>query len=290
MDTETYTILSKMGLPKIILIKLEDFEDKELLKAKGNRTLVEYYFTCTPSLPRYILKNENVESVAYLDADLYFYSSPESIYKEFSNSSVMIIPHRFPQEHKNLENTKGIYNVGMLIFKNNKYGLECLEWWRKSCLEWCHNYYEDGKFGDQLYLNDWPKRFKEICVLQNLGANVASWNVKQYSFHKETNVIYGNEKSTGKIFHLIFYHFHGFKLYKIFNTVKTTGVTTKDVRNLIFKKYLETAREAVSEIKKCNNQSLFYGFEKSHKYFIRKIKKIALNNGKMLAYFHNKKS
>jgi len=45
-----YEILKQKRLENIFLLKLEDIErgDDELLKAKSNRTLVEYYFTLTP--------------------------------------------------------------------------------------------------------------------------------------------------------------------------------------------------------------------------------------------------
>ena len=85
MDDDTYHILSEMQLPQVHLIALTEFErdDKLLLQAKANRSLIEYYFTCTPSLPIYILNHiPEVDLITYLDADLYFFSSIEPIYRE----------------------------------------------------------------------------------------------------------------------------------------------------------------------------------------------------------------
>jgi len=133
MDNITYKILCDMNLKKVTLISLSEFEDQELLKVKRERQAGEYCWTCTPSLPLYILKkHSNLEMIAYLDSDLYFYSSPEPIYEEFRNKSIMIIPHRFSPEKQYLKEKAGKYNVGMLIFKNNKNGLDCLKWWRKK--------------------------------------------------------------------------------------------------------------------------------------------------------------
>ena len=33
-------------------------------------------------------------------------------------------------------------------------GLKALKWWRDRCLEWCYARIEDGKFGDQFYIED----------------------------------------------------------------------------------------------------------------------------------------
>ena len=73
-----------------------------------------------------------------------------------------------------------------------------LNWWRESCNAWCYARLEDGKFGDQKYLDDWTIRFEGVHVLENLGGGVAPWNIQQYKFEE-------------KPFELVFYHFHGFK-------------------------------------------------------------------------------
>ncbi len=67
---------------------------------------------------------------------------------------------------------------------------------------------EDGKFGDQKYLDDWTERFEGVHVLKNLGGGVAPWNMQQYTFYKENNKLYGIEEATQKKFQVIFYHFH----------------------------------------------------------------------------------
>src|SRR5438309_1812952 len=80
MDECAHDVLERLALPAISPIRLAEFEkdDAALLAAKANRTPMEYYFTCTPSLPLYVLhKNPHKERVFYIDADCYFFSSPE---------------------------------------------------------------------------------------------------------------------------------------------------------------------------------------------------------------------
>jgi hypothetical protein len=98
-----------------------------------------------------------------------------------------------------------------MYFKNDTDGIEALQWWKAACLTWCYNRVEDGKFGDQKYLDDWTSRFKRVKVLTHLGGGVAPWNVQQYELLAAKNTVLLKETETGHIFDLIFYHFHALK-------------------------------------------------------------------------------
>ena len=207
MDRSCYHILSQIQLTNIHLITLEELEahDKELLKSKDNRSLIEYYFTCTASLSLFILDiHPEVERVTYLDADLFFFASPESVFKEIGNYSVAIIGHRFPSHLKYMEKY-GIYNVGWLSFKRDEPALACLHGWREQCIAWCYDRVESGRFADQKYLDNWPDRIPSVCIVCHKGANVAPWNVANYKIRKDGGRIWVDEQP------LIFFHFHGLK-------------------------------------------------------------------------------
>jgi hypothetical protein len=204
MDDSAYDTLQRFNLPEVVAISLRDFEegDEELLQAKRNRSRIEYYFTCTPSLPLYILRNyPEVDIITYLDADLFFFSDPSPIFQELADNSVLIVGHRFPELLKNLE-ICGVYNVGLLCFRNNDTALECLHWWRSRCLEWCYDHSEEGRYADQKYLDDWPTRFSDVCVLQHKGAGLAPWNVINYALRSENGHIWVDNHR------LVFFHFH----------------------------------------------------------------------------------
>lgn len=207
MDSRCYDILSQLHLEHICLVRLEDLEkdDERLLAAKQNRRRIEYYFTCTPSLPLFILSHwPGVDLITYLDADLFFFSDPAPIYEEIADHSIAIIPHRFPTGFRHLEDS-GIYNVGWLSFRRDRDGLACLHWWRDQCLEWCYDRKENGRFADQKYLDDWPSRFENVVVLRHKGANLAPWNLANYVVAVDHTVISVDDEP------LIFYHFQGFR-------------------------------------------------------------------------------
>ena len=244
MDSASYQTLRQLGLPDVQLIALEDFErgDSQLLQAKQNRTLVEYYFTCTPSLPLFILDHfPEIDFITYLDADLFFFADPLPIYEEIADHSVAIIGHRFPAHSRHLE-TRGFYNVGWLSFRRDEYALTCLRWWRERCLEWCYDRPEVGRFADQKYLDDWPIRFQNVIVLRHKGANLAPWNLANYNIH----LVNGNEVWVDEQ-PLIFFHFHGLKRIRSWlynpNLASYKAHPTKLVRRSIYAPYIRTLLE-----------------------------------------------
>jgi len=207
MDEQAHSTLTKLALTHLTPIALADFErgDTALLEAKGNRSKVEYYFTCSPSLPLFVFKhNPQVDMVTYLDADLFLFASPEPIFAEMGDRSISIVGHRYPPALKYLE-PHGIYNVGWQTFRRDEAGLACLHWWRERCNEWCYDRVEDGRFADQGYLNDWPERFEGVAVLQHKGVNLAPWNLANY------RLAAGREGVTVDGESLMVFHFHGLK-------------------------------------------------------------------------------
>ena len=202
-----YTILKSLRLNKMTVISLSEFEDDELLRVKQTRTRGEYCWTCTPSTILYVLDRFNVESCTYLDSDLYFFSSPQCLFDEMGDDAVMITPHNYTSQYDQSIRT-GIYCVQFVAFKNNEQGRNVLNWWREVCLDWCYNRFENNRFGDQKYLDDWPNRFDGVHVCKNLGAGVAPWNMQQYSFQKKKRQIIGVENLTGNTFDVVFFHFH----------------------------------------------------------------------------------
>jgi hypothetical protein len=246
MDGETRRVLESLGLEKVRLFDLQDLEagDEDLAAAKRNRTAKEYCWTLTPSLPLFVLgKTPGADSVTYLDADLLFFSDPSPIYEEFGDRSILIIEHRFSPRYLPLRDPSGIYNVAFMTFRNDDRGMGALRWWRERCNEWCYCRMEDGKFGDQKYLDDWPERFDGVCVLQNPGANVAPWNIEG------VDVTSSGEKTWVGGHEMIFFHYHGVHLRGpgIVELPRGYRVTTAE-RDLIYKPYVRRLRESIQEV------------------------------------------
>ncbi len=250
-DSKSYSVLQKMNLPKATIITLKQFEDPELLKVKPTRTIAEYCWTSTSSTILYVLENYDVDNCTYIDADIYFYSSPKIIFDEMGDRSILITEHRYsPQYNKELK--AGKYCVQFVTFKKDERGLKALRWWRDRCIEWCYNRFEDGKFGDQLYLDDWTTRFEGVHVLQHNGGGIAAWNVQQYDFRRTDDSVTGIQND-GKEFDVIFYHFHYLRFYKDGSLELGRRVLTENVFNTFYKPYVKLLDEIKKEIERIDN-------------------------------------
>lgn len=207
MDNKAYEYLNNISDLRLTVIKIIDIENeyKDLKKIKSTRSKAEYYFTSKGFICQYVLsKNIYLKSVTYIDSDLYFFSDPQPIFDELVEASVGITKHNF-HWLSSFQKKYGNFNAGWITFKNNNQGLKCLNDWKQNCLEWCFGYLEGEKYADQKYLNTWPKNHKGVKIIKNIGANVATWNVKNFK------ISYDNERILVNNVPLIFYHFANLK-------------------------------------------------------------------------------
>lgn len=229
-DDECYEVLNKLHLENLTVVSLIEFESKELLAVKSSRSRAEYCWTCGSSIIYYFISNYKLDHCTYLDADLMFFSSPDPIYDEIGNNSIAITEHFTDGE------LEGQFCVQFVYFKNDMDGMKALIWWKNSCIEWCYARYEDGKFGDQKYLDYFPTLFKNVHIIKHRGAGVAPWNVLLYSLTE-----YGEIEFNKQLFDIIFFHYHGSKIDLLENSLRikvfTSDVTT-NVEKFIYLPYL----------------------------------------------------
>jgi len=214
-DDLTYEILHNLNLNKVTVISLKEFETNELKEVKKERSKAEYCWTCTPSVILFVLEKYNVPDCTYVDSDLFFYSDPDVLVAELyqHNKNVLVTEHRFSFLPKLYEEKRaGRFCVQFITFLNDKNSLQVLDKWRKQCIVWCYARHEDGKFGDQKYLDEWPRIYHNIHILQHQGGGIAPWNLMQYRFYKDGNAMNGLVKKNGTAFKVVFFHFQYIKL------------------------------------------------------------------------------
>ena len=243
-DEKSYEVLEAMKLEKAILIKSSVFDNDILLRLKEERSKAEYCWTCTPQTIEYVLDHYNEESVTYIDADIYFFSSPQPLFDEIkkAEANVVITEHRFADSihGRRMLRRSGKYCVEFNYFDQSENSRECLSWWKEKCIEWCYHIYEPERMGDQKYLEKFPMLFKGVHELQHVGGGVAPWNLEQYSLirnDKIAGIKLGN-KSSHEEFDLIFYHFQNIRYLSSDCINVYSGTHDKELKDAIYLPYL----------------------------------------------------
>jgi hypothetical protein len=232
--------LVALDLPELVPVRLADFEafDPEVAATRAHRSTIEYYFTCTPAWMLFVLAREaDAEWVTYLDGDLFFFASPGIIYEELRDAAVAIIPHRYPPRLARLRKF-GTFNVGWVGARNDPDGTAVIQWWRESCIEWCHDVVDGDRFADQGYLDSFPRLFSRVRIIENVGANLAPWNIGNYRIDfRGDRVLIDADRP------LVFFHFQGLRKalrWFIFSSHRVYRAPFSGaVRNHIYKPYVD---------------------------------------------------
>lgn len=201
MDRECQSKLDSIGFKHIKVECIEDIETGELLKAKRNRSRAEYCWTCGSVVTEHFFRTLKLPEITYLDSDLQFFSNPQIVNEELkrANASIGLSPHFINNT------TFGTYCVQYVYFKRDENGKACLEWWKDKCLEWCYSKLENGKYGDQKYLDCFAEKFDNVYTIQNRGVGIANWNMEQYKYNKINHTLLYE----GVTYPIVFFHYNG---------------------------------------------------------------------------------
>ena len=247
MDKKVYNELIKNPFPNSRIFSHDELIEfkpilKEIIK---KRSKVEYYFTCSSQICEFTFnKFPKIKLLTYVDSDVYFFDSPEPIFNEIRDYSVGIIEHKFHWTGF-YKKKYGRFNVGWINFRNDKIGRSCLKKWAEDCIKWCYQRLENNKYADQKYLDNWPKEYDKVKIIENLGANLAIWNIKKYK------ITYLKNKVLVNSYPLIFYHFAGLK--QIHSNVFKTNLSSAyislkgPIKNNIYLPYLKKIKKFQKE-------------------------------------------
>lgn len=239
MDRKCQEILNAIGFKHMIVECIDDVDSPELAEAKSNRSRAEFCWTCGSFFTDYFLHKYNLPDITYLDSDLIFFSSPQVVFDELKrkNASVGLASHfmKYP--------LFGKYCVQYVYFKNDKDGSDCLRWWRDECQKWCYSRVEDGKYGDQKYLDYFADKFNHVCEIDNRGVGVAYWNMNDNSYKDGYTYYKGLKWPT------VFFHYSGINV-QVKDGVMTfrhTMYLTDVIRKTFIEPYADLMKEAFTK-------------------------------------------
>jgi len=91
--------------------------------------------------------------------------------------------------------------VAWITYRRCAEGLQCLETYRAECAAWCYDRLEEGRFGDQKYLDAWPGRYRSLTIIEHKGFNLAVWNAHGHIIRVRDGVVMVDDDP------LVFYHY-----------------------------------------------------------------------------------
>ena len=212
-DNRTHDVLGDWFGSRIRTVRLSDIESAfdDLVDVKRSRSWIEYLWTLTPIIMSYALDEFDWDSVAYIDADLYFFDNLDELYAEI-DADCAVIPHRWTPEHADRLRPNGIYNVAWVYARDRDF----LDEWSSLSKDWCGVVNNGKGVGEQGYLDGLQPKY-ECHIVQHLGANLAPWNQEQYDYDWDGDHLFVNG------YKLLFYHFHEFRHTDDGRVLKRTG-------------------------------------------------------------------
>lgn len=279
-DQESFRVLSALNLPRCILLSIDQLSDNELFALKQERKPSEFCWTLKSYIMEYLLKVHRLPHVLYCDGDIGFSGSLELLYDDWGDSAIYLCTQR---DVDWVERKYGKYQAGILGIRNNQTGLNMLHWWKNKCREWCFAYEDNGRLGDQKYLDEVPGLFGDVKISGNKGINAAPWNIV---YNNNYEVTAQGARVTIDGAPLVAYHFACLNIYdeQHFDLWSLDNISIQSiVRSNIYLPYLTLLREAMAIVKKqtadLKPMFLAKGFEEAKTPFI-----YSMNNLKLLKW------
>lgn len=181
-DEEAYRILNSLELQSVKVISSQVLVSSyaELEDCKAKKSNVEFLFALTPFMILYAIELTK-SSVWYIDADVYFLKSFGNLERQTKNKSILVSAHNFPPRLRELEKY-GKYNVGIIFVLGDQESLNTIQWWSTKCMEDTTIFTKAGVYGDQKYLDEFPKLCLRFGVFAPIDTCAAPWNIEQVEF------------------------------------------------------------------------------------------------------------
>ena len=242
-DRRCYEKLKELEFEHMTVELWDDWETPEIKTVKEDRNRAEYCWTCGPSVIYHFLTYYNLLDITYLDSDLFFIGKPQIAFDEIGDASVAITEQGISEASAKMY---GRYCVQFVFFRNNSNGINALTWWRDACVDWCYQRFEEGRFGDQKYLDQFPVKFEGVYVIKNPGVGIAPWNMYRYKYKDNGRTVIWHNKE----YQTVFFHMHGLKGIISDNTMilqSSDAIINKNMKFFFFNEYAILLKAAFND-------------------------------------------
>jgi hypothetical protein len=176
--------------------------------------IVELNTCVKPRVFEYLFETRDVDRIVYLDPDIKVYDEMSEVDRVLNDSDIVLTPHAVTpipldgkQPTENLFLMFGIYNLGFLAAKRSEETVRMVSWWKERTYAAGHSRQDLGMFVDQLYMNLVPILFRKVFILNDVGHNMAPWNL-----HERRLVRDGQHWRVNGCAKLVFFHFSSYRI------------------------------------------------------------------------------
>jgi Polysaccharide pyruvyl transferase/Nucleotide-diphospho-sugar transferase len=177
LDEETLTYFSEQAAPLDVTVhSLETLWSPEEGEQVQSRTMAGKAYLAKPRFLEEVVKLTQ-GPVLFVDVDVYFFKSPESLRESLGTATGLLFPHW--NDVLGHQRAHGIFNSGMMLMAPGSEGF--LRWWSELCLYRCEENPKAGFYFEQGYLDFAPLYFPELQVYRGAPGsshNVGPWNLK----------------------------------------------------------------------------------------------------------------
>ncbi len=246
MDEASVTLINGLKLPNMEAISVKAIEaiDEELLSIKHTRSSKAYAWAVKPCAITYVFKHyKEVDHIIWLDSDTCFMSSPQPIYDEWKDYSILLTAERFDGKYHYIRDIYGFFNTGFMGFRRDEEALKAVEYFRERLIEWNYDEKEACRWNDQLYVSDWSERFANVGTVQGWGINLTPFMMKRLIEEQISDVV----NRGGKLYigdtEIVLFHYYGFSYYNQheFELCSYTDIISKNAKSLLYLPYIKDA-------------------------------------------------
>ena len=215
----TFVLLFSDELPNGFDVKNEPFDEVLTIQELGipnwkswafGHALVELCTAVKGPAAEYLAKRPSVSKIMYLDPDIKVFGSLSILEDLLDEHDILLTPHLLDPEleinaikDNEISTLKhGIYNLGFFAATTSGQGLNFIRWWADRLTKFCRDDIPAGLFTDQRWCDLAPAFFSKLHIIRDRGCNVATWNIAQRPFSRDSS---GRIMAGGAP--LLFYHF-----------------------------------------------------------------------------------
>ena len=189
----------------------DDLRLPQFLEMAFKYDVTELSTAVKPTLMSAIMRDFEVDQVAYFDPDVIVFRPLEEMWAQLEQANVLLIPHLLdpipldgcrPSEQDIL--IAGAYNLGFIGLRKSAEVDRLLEWWHERLIDHCRVDVAGGLFVDQKWMDLTPSLFTGVSILRDETYDVAYWNLHSRHLQRTGDDVLVNGRPLG------FFHYSGF--------------------------------------------------------------------------------